>query len=118
MSITFSCQSVGVNSIRKLGVMLGYDYKWMRQIGENVSQYYKPFIRNKNGKERTIHNPISPLKTIQSRIHKRILAPIELPIHVQGGVKSRSPLTNASLHSGNEVVVAIDINGLACNFPV
>lgn len=101
---------VAVSSVRRLACILGLAVDQLRAIAREAPKQYRPFKkRNRNGKERTIHNPQAPLKTLQSRIQERLLRLIELPVCVQGGVRGRSAISNSALHVGQQVVVAIDI---------
>ena len=60
-------------------------------------------------KQRVIRPSKMPLKIIQKQIKDRILALIELPENVQGGVKKRSNITNAKPHQGKKYILTTDL---------
>ena len=59
-------------------------------------------------KGRPIAEPLGKLRILQERL-QCLLAKIELPEYMHGGIKGRSPLTNARLHVGKAAVLNFDI---------
>jgi RNA-directed DNA polymerase len=101
---------------------IGYSPEKIVYILDNIDNYYSEFEKKpdkKNGgfktykdgtlKIRTIRPSLKELKTIQSKIKDRILAPIELPNHIHGGVKKRSNISNAKPHQGNKYQFTTDL---------
>jgi hypothetical protein len=81
----------------------------LREIAADPKIHYTTFSRiDKKGKVRIFHNPSDELKGIQSGI-SRILAPFALAPIAHGGVRGRSPSTNAKRHIGQPYVVTVDV---------
>ena len=75
-----------------------------------AGEYYDPFdIEKPNGSWRHIDNPLPVLKRIQRRILSHILVLEELPKTMFGGLPGRDAIQNAQVHTGQPVVVILDI---------
>ena len=98
-----------INSMRDLEFRLGVKRERLIAIAETAGRYYKPYDDDTGSKPRRIDRPIGIVKDLQSRIQKRLLSGIIFPEHVQGGVRGRSPITNARQHVGAPVVVMLDV---------
>lgn len=110
-------EEVRILSTRKLSWLLGIPYKDLELLAENAGRCYQPFDRRRQrgtGKWRHIDNPQGIIKTIQSRIQKRILSGIEFPETMFGGIRGRSAKDHAAFHAGQSLLVTMDIK--AC-FP-
>lgn len=89
---------------------LGYDKDVLQLIVDNISRYYITYrIKKRNGKTRRIDAPQDPLKTIQKSIVTEILYNFSAHPIAHGFVKGKSPVTNAKMHVGKEMVLSIDI---------
>jgi RNA-directed DNA polymerase len=71
--------------------------------------YYRKDHPKANGTKRTLWIPRPPLRPLQDKIQKEILAKVPLPTCVQGGVSKRSIITNARHHVGKPVLSTMDI---------
>ena len=76
----------------------------MRYLCAHPAPYYRQFTH----KGRPIAEPLGQLRVLQQRL-KHLLAEIQLPEYMHGGVKGRSALTNARLHVGKAAVLNFDI---------
>lgn len=111
------------NEFKKLCAIIGYKPSIVSEVIANIDKYYYEKIEVKKDKKtgevkkykdgtvkkRTIHPSTKELKAIQKSIKKNILAPIELPNEVHGGVKKRSNITNAKPHKGNKYIFTTDL---------
>ena len=111
------------NELKKLCSIIGFKPDEVIEILTNIDQYYRERIENKEDKKRggfkrykdgtikkrTIRPSLKELKKIQSRIKDRILATIELPSYVHGGVKRRSNISNAKPHQGKKYQFTTDL---------
>lgn len=91
--------------------ILGEPYELLEKLARNAHSHYHPFdkvIPEKN-KIRHIDNPDKHLKRIQKKIEVRILRKAPLPMTMLGGVKKKGIIDNASLHTGQRVVIGIDL---------
>lgn len=74
-----------------------------------AGNHYKVWDKEMNGKTRRFTVPDTELRNVQRRILRRILDRYSLPAGAHGGVKGKSPLTNARQHCGKPLVVTQDI---------
>lgn len=85
-----------------------YYTEWFEKKRDKVTGNFKQF-KDGSVKKRTIRPSLNRLKVIQSSIKKNILAPIELPDNIHGGVKGRSNITNAKPHQGKKFKFGTDL---------
>lgn len=83
----------------------------LREIAQNIDKHYREWdaTDHKKGKVRTLKVPDKKLKFVQRRILRRILDLYILPDVAHGGVREKSPKTNAAQHCGKSLVVSMDI---------
>lgn len=97
-------------SLRDLAIRVGVPLDRLREMAANVSSHYRyETKRTGPAKVRDLWIPDAELKDVQRRIKKRVLDPIALSTDVHGGVKGRSPRTNAVCHLAKPCVVTIDV---------
>lgn len=98
-------------SQRHLAHHLGVPITQLRRIAENINVHYREreTVDPKKGKVRTLKVPNKKLKLVQRRILRRLLDKYELPDAAHGGVRGKSPKTNAARHCGKPLVVSMDI---------
>lgn len=111
------------NELKKLASLVGFKPQLIEHVIENIDNYYNEWVekkidkktgdfkRYKDGtiKQRILRPSKGELKIIQTRIKNKILAPIELPEEVHGGVKKRSNISNAKPHQGNKYQFTTDL---------
>lgn len=93
----------------RLGRALGLSEGEIRELADTAAGFYEPFTINTKAKCRLIDCPVEPLKTIQKRIERAFLRDLPYPAHLHGGIRKRSPRTNATVHLGQSCVVRIDV---------
>lgn len=96
-------------SLQHLAWTLQVPLKRLRAIAEDGGDRYRHLALRKGHKVRHLDVPDAELKAIQHRILRRILEPIDLGARVHGGVRQRSPRTNAQQHLGQKCVVCVDV---------
>lgn len=98
-------------SVRYLAHRIGIPLEELRDLAENIDTHYSEFSETdeKTGKTRTFRAPDKRLKLVQRRILRKILSDYSLPDTAHGGVKGKSPKTNAAQHVGKPLVVTLDI---------
>jgi RNA-directed DNA polymerase len=62
-----------------------------------------------DGTQRTLFVPSGPLKLLQRKIYDHILSKVPMLPCVMGGVKGKSPIENAEIHTNKPVVFKMDI---------
>ncbi|MBI4653721.1 MAG: RNA-directed DNA polymerase [Nitrospirae bacterium] len=85
------------------------DVRLKQLIKYKEKSYHNFYIPKSNGGKRLISAPTDHLKTIQRKILKDILERVSLHPSANGFRIGRSVTTNAEKHTGQEVVIKIDI---------
>ncbi|MCY3941130.1 MAG: reverse transcriptase family protein [Gammaproteobacteria bacterium] len=98
-------------SARYLSHRLGVPLPQLRKLAKEITKHYRQrdYIDEEKGKTRKLKVPDHKLKLVQRRVLRRILDPYPLPDVAHGGVKGKSPRTNAAQHCGKTLVVSMDI---------
>ncbi len=98
-------------SINELAHLLGISTKRLRQITRDIKSHYRVWseVDLKKQKSRCFRVPDDELMELQRRIVSNVLNRIPLPDSLHGGVKGRSPASNAAQHLSQPVVVNIDV---------
>jgi len=79
-------------------------------ILNNKKRYYLTYkIKKRSGNYRIINAPMEPLKSIQYAIKNKILNKFSPHRIAHGFVDYKSPLTNAKVHIGADLLINIDI---------
>jgi RNA-directed DNA polymerase len=79
-------------------------------LASRPDAYYRnKTIPKKDGTLRQLRVPRGALKVAQQKIKERILDQVPTPAWVHGGVRRKSPKTNASVHVGKPLLYTIDI---------
>jgi len=102
---------IGIVSIRSLARMLGIPRSHLEKVAAEINSHYSewPKTNRRTGKVRIIRSPSDELKSIQTRIAKRLFNAIDFGPEIQGGVRGKSPKSNAKVHLGRKCVVTIDV---------
>jgi RNA-directed DNA polymerase len=98
-------------SLRFLQAYLGKNREQLEKFGATIDQNYQQFSqRNKKNPDRfrLITAPEPELKRLQAQLLK-LLEQIPLSDGVHGGVRGKSPRTNAQEHLGQRYVVNVDV---------
>lgn len=117
------------NEFKKFCALICTKPTIVSKVLSNLDNYYYEKVEVKpnkdTGKPKTykdgtikkrIMNPSkNELKEIQRRIKSNILAPIELPAEVHGGVQTKSNITNARPHKGNKYIFTTDLQSFYPN---
>lgn len=101
-------------SMRNLAWKIGVPIEDLRALAAGIRQdssaYYKHSVQEMSkDKVRHIDNPAPELKEVQRRIVRHILAPLGFGEAAHGGIRGRSPETNAKVHQGQRCVVKMDV---------
>jgi RNA-directed DNA polymerase len=103
--MTFDVPDVGT-----LSQLLEISTGKLFHLASRVDQYYRnTTIPKPDGTLRKLRVPMGDLKLTQQRIKDVILDRVPLPAWVHGGVRRRSPKSNAAVHVGKPLVYTIDI---------
>ncbi|SFE87846.1 retron St85 family RNA-directed DNA polymerase [Spirosoma endophyticum] len=93
-----------------LSFLVGYKYEYLLGVSNAPQSFYKIFyIPKKNGEVRTISEPLTSLKEIQSWILKEILYKCKVSSNAKAYVIGKSIRDNARFHKKQNKVLTIDI---------
>jgi len=83
------------------------------EINHIVSRLDKEYFRRPrkkpDGSDRILFVPSEKLKLLQRKIYDNILSKVPLLPCVMGGVKGKSPIENAGMHTNQEVIFKMDV---------
>lgn len=90
--------------------LLGYQKQYVYSVSNKSCKFYREFeIKKKNGKNRTINEPLPSLKEIQDWILKEILYNIQVSPYAKAYIKNKSIKDNARFHKKQNKVLTIDL---------
>lgn len=108
MAKLYSKETLGIRTLDHLALRLSISLTELVEASSKVESLYWFWKEpKKNGKFRTISAPKPFLKRIQSKIHK-LLQEVKILESSHGGVKGRSNLTNARIHTANKELYCLD----------
>jgi RNA-directed DNA polymerase len=98
-------------SIRDLAWRLGVSVRTLQGLAEDARAHYKVITHydEKKKKVRILYVPDEQLKLVQRKIKSNILDRLEVSAQAHGGVRGRSPRSNAREHLGQPCVVNLDV---------
>jgi RNA-directed DNA polymerase len=97
-------------SLNRLAWTLGIRRITLEELATAAASHYHPFLLKRPGKKpRQIDNPDPQLKSVQGTINRMLLKDFPFPEYVHGGIKGRSPYTNAREHLNKRSVVRLDV---------
>jgi RNA-directed DNA polymerase len=93
-----------------LCALVGYKKNYLKRAVQFNKYFYREFkIQKKNGKLRTIKEPLPSLKEIQAWILENILYHIPVSKYAKAYIKGRNLIENVKFHKGKEIVLTLDI---------
>lgn len=110
-----------INLPKHLVYLLGFPNDEIVAIADAADRYYRTFrkykkakdgsIKLKNGKKqyREINEVLEPLRTIQDKIMNNILANLDVPDVLFGGVRKKNNILNAKKHLGKKYGFVTDL---------
>jgi RNA-directed DNA polymerase len=104
-----------IHSVRDLASRLGFSAERLRQLVREIDDakysHYRFWseINAKTGKVRHFRIPDAELMRLQRRIKANILDKLDLSDAAHGGVRGRSPRSNASPHLNQPCVINLDV---------
>jgi RNA-directed DNA polymerase len=98
-----------VLSLNDFAWRLGVPRERLQEIADDLVPHYKLQVLKKGDKARHLYVPGPELKRVLRRIKKVILDPLPLEDAAHGGVRGRSPRTNAECHLAKRCLVTVDV---------
>jgi RNA-directed DNA polymerase len=100
--------------MRHLAWTIGVRIEQLKALADDIQRdrwsRYKHFaLKTGKDKVRHIDHPTPELLDVQRRIVRHVLAPLGFGEAAHGGIRGRSPETNAKVHQGKRCVVKMDV---------
>ena len=93
-----------------LGSLVGINHEYLYKVSNSQKLFYRTFqISKRNGKKRTIHEPLPNLKIVQKWILNNILYSIKISKYAKAYVPGLSIKDNVRFHKKQNVVLKLDI---------
>lgn len=94
----------------ELAALLQTNVEFVADVTANPSSYYAEFLIPKpSGEMRPIRPPRRALRSLQRDFLREILSRVQLRSCLHGGIRSRSIVTHARAHVGQDMVATLDI---------
>ena len=101
---------LNIRLVSHLALRLGINEKELHHVSSNMDKYVEQVkVTKSNGKIRTTYRAKPRLKSVLRSIQVSLLEPLPLPSTLHGGIKNKSPKSNAAPHIAQEYVVTLDI---------
>jgi RNA-directed DNA polymerase len=106
--------SAPILSMQSLAWRIGVPVARLKEIAQEIQRDSRSHYRHfplKTGKDKVRHidHPAPELLDVQRRIVRSVLAPLGFGDAAHGGVRGRSPASNAAVHRGKRCVVKLDV---------
>ncbi|GGG99067.1 reverse transcriptase family protein [Pedobacter zeae] len=99
-----------IYSTANLAALVGYKTNYLKRAVKFTKYFYRDFqIKKKDGKLRTLYEPLPSLKEIQSWVLKNILSEVKPNRFAKAYIKNKSLIENVKYHKGREGVLTLDI---------
>lgn len=99
--------------MQRLAWTIGVPIEQLKQIADSIRDdrhsHYRHFPIKTGDKVRHIDHPAPELLDVQRRIVRHVLTPMGFGDAAHGGIRGRSPQTNAKVHQGKRCVVKMDV---------
>jgi RNA-directed DNA polymerase len=93
-----------------LSALVGYKIGYLKKAATYTNHFYRKFeIKKKNGKLRSLKEPLPSLKEIQNWILENILYKVEVSKYAKAYVRKRNILDNVKYHRSRDKVLTLDI---------
>lgn len=93
-----------------LAALTGYSTRYIKKAVLYTKYFYRTFyVLKKNGKKRTINEPLPSLKEIQLWINENILRNVKPSKFAKAYIKNKSILDNVKYHKGKKHIYTLDV---------
>lgn len=107
----FNYPNAGISSVKSLAEQLRVDEELLLDLIKDTTRHYRvaKVVKKADGSQRVTYDASQPLKSILTRLRKRILDKVKLPNYVLAGVKGKSYIDNAKIHVASKALLSEDI---------
>lgn len=99
-----------IRSVAALARSLRWDAKALVELAERANGMWRT-VKPKPGSTRQTFDAMDPLKEVHKRLKLNIFSKVDFPEYLQGSLKGRDYVTNASLHTDKQVLICEDVKG-------
>ncbi len=101
-------QANPIRSVAALARGLRWNAQALMEMAERANSMWRT-VKPKPGSTRQTFDAIGPLKEIHKRLKVNIFSKVDFPEYLQGSLKGRDYVTNASLHKGRQILICEDV---------
>lgn len=101
-------ETLNIKDVKHLCKHLGCSEKELEGFCAYPKSHYHQFPLRRKNKTRPIAEPIGKLKSVLKKL-QQLLNRLEIPSYMHGGIKGRSPITNANGHTRKAAVLNFDL---------
>lgn len=99
-----------IKSLSALARSLSWDAQSLIDLAERANDMWRT-VKPKPGSTRQTFDAMGPLKEVHQRLKLNVFSGVDFPEYLQGSLKGRDYVTNASLHKGKQILICEDIKG-------
>ncbi len=103
-------QANPIRSVAALARGLRWNAQALMEMAERANSMWRT-VKPKPGSTRQTFDAIGPLKEIHKRLKVNIFSKVDFPEYLQGSLKGRDYVTNASLHKDRQILICEDVKG-------
>lgn len=103
-------QASPIRSVAALARSLRWDVANLLVMAERANGMWRQ-VKPKPGSTRQTFDAIGPLKEVHKRLKLNVFSKVEFPEYLQGSLKGRDYVTNASLHKDKQLMICEDVKG-------
>ncbi|WP_312588900.1 reverse transcriptase family protein [Comamonas terrigena] len=99
-----------IRSVAALARSLRWDAKALVELADRANGMWRS-VKPKPGSTRQTFDALGPLKEVHQRLKLNIFSKVDFPEYLQGSLKGRDYVTNASLHKNKQILICEDVKG-------
>ena len=99
-----------VKSIAALARGLRWDAQLLVELADRANGMWRT-VKPKPGSTRQTFDAMGQLKEIHQRLKLNVFSKVNFPEYLQGSLKGRDYVTNASIHKGKQILICEDVKG-------
>ena len=99
-----------IRSVAALARALRWDAHALVEMAERANGMWRT-VKPKPGSTRQTFDAMEPLKEVHKRLKLNIFCKVDFPEYLQGSLKGRDYVTNASFHQNKQILICEDVKG-------
>ena len=99
-----------IRSVAALARGLRWDAQALEELAERANGLWRT-VKPKPGSTRQTFDALGQLKEVHLRLKLNVFSKVDFPEYLQGSLKGRDYVTNASLHKNKQILICEDVKG-------